>query len=394
MNRNNGLSGSQPGFQERLLIHVPDSWQRLIAVIKHQAKAGQFIFIEGSHGAGKSTFGEVLRKKLVLNEELETSYQKLHPLSNVDQILGTIPQKAENLSVVIFDDANEVDAQVLEELIAINIEYFWVILAEPELVNRVPKLQNSRFTLPLFNKQDCHKLLNKQMQAVDLSINVPIMESEIVYYESKGFPGKVLRLGEKLQAKLTRQSSSVKSFDIANKGLLSSIVVGFGILIFLGYLFFSGDSKPVQDRQIIAEKQLQLDSLPVQTEQDDEAKSIAKEQSLELELEIPKPPPPTFAEWVASQNPDHFTIQLYSNKSRESAQKFKDDLDLADSYLYQVKVNNKLVYRVVWGNYPNRARAQLAIQSLPQNIIEQKPWLRSFSAIATELAQNPQKTSF
>ncbi|NVJ67549.1 MAG: SPOR domain-containing protein [Gammaproteobacteria bacterium] len=366
----------------RLLIHTPASWQRLVSVIRHQAAPGHFIFIEGPHASGKSTFAQILQKKLTLVDDVEAKYLKLHPLMGIQQILSEVPEQSDVLPIIILDDANEVEAAVIEELISSNVNCFLVVLAEPELIDRVPRLQNSRFNLPLFNKEDCHKLLSKMYHAIDPSIDIPTLESELVYYESKGFPGKVIELGEKLNAKLKRNTSGNLGFDLANKGIFSTLVIGLGLVIFLLYLFLSDSKQP--DKELIQEEQ-ELTELPIQAE--NKAEEMISGELIITEPEVIKPA--TFETWLLQQDPDDFTIQLFSNVAKQQAESFQKELDLADSYVYSAEIDGQMLYRVVWGVYPNRARAQLAIQSLPEKILKQKPWLRSFSAISKEIAVQP-----
>lgn len=369
----------------RTVIHFPESWLRLVNVIKHQASAGKFIFIEGQHQSGKTTFAETLLKKLSIVDDISVSYQKLHPLSSTPQILSNISESAGRLSIVILDDVDEVAAEVLEELITNNDDVYFVILAEPDLINRIPRLQNSRFNLPLFNKEDCLKLLRKMYHLEDPNIEVTVLDSELVYYESRGYPAEVVKVGQGLKDKLSRKSSGINSFDIVNKGIFSTSVLVIGFIIFLAYLFWpSADEKIEKDSIQISEAQV----LPI--EKDNGAGEVLPDLNTgELVISGQETKPLTFQQWLEQQNPEHYTIQLYSNDVKAEAEKFQQSLDLADSFVYPVKIDSKLAYRVVWGVYPNRARAQLAVQSLPKDILQQKPWLRSFDAISNEL--NPSR---
>ncbi|WP_251358214.1 SPOR domain-containing protein [Kangiella sp. TOML190] len=397
-------------------IHVPESWQRLIAVIRHQLRPNHFIFIEAPHQAGKTTFASVLSKKLTLNEEISVSYQNLHPLSTTEQILGAIPDVdsfQSQIQLVILDDCMDVDPSQLERIISSNIDKYFVVLGEPELLDRIPRLQESRFTLPLFNKEDCHKLLNKQQHSIDPSLDIPSLESELIYFESRGFPGEVLRLGEQLQVKLKKKASSLKSYDLANRGVLSSLIIGLGVLIFLGYLLFAGGEsqeqaiqspKPLEQNTSEAESKTQVIDggelpIPILKQSSSETAGASSEGQTEAEKEVEGGElviestqsaaiaNNSFEVWIETRSPEHFTIQLFSHKSKQEAEAFKQELDLADSYVYPARVNGETHFRVIWGDYPNRARAQLAIQSLPQSIMQQKPWLRSFSSLAKELQQ-------
>lgn len=98
-------------------------------------------------------------------------------------------------------------------------------------------------------------------------------------------------------------------------------------------------------------------------------------------------PSQSFNQWLASHSGDSYSLQLFSHSEKAAADKFQSSLDLADSYVYQAKVNGDIRYRVLWGAFDTRAKAQQAIESLPPKLLEQKPWIRQFTAIAREVTK-------
>ncbi|WP_227592931.1 SPOR domain-containing protein [Kangiella spongicola] len=94
-----------------------------------------------------------------------------------------------------------------------------------------------------------------------------------------------------------------------------------------------------------------------------------------------------FNSWLARHSQDAYSMQLFSHTEKAAAERFQKSLDLADSYVYQANLDGKIRYRVLWGAFDTRAEAQQAIESLPEDILAQQPWIRQFSAIAKEVSQ-------
>ncbi|MBV34716.1 MAG: hypothetical protein CMP47_04575 [Rickettsiales bacterium] len=94
-----------------------------------------------------------------------------------------------------------------------------------------------------------------------------------------------------------------------------------------------------------------------------------------------------FNSWLARHSQDAYSMQLFSHSEKAAAERFQKSLDLADSYVYQANLDGKIRYRVLWGAFDTRAEAQQAIESLPEDILAQQPWIRQFSAIAKEVSQ-------
>lgn len=94
-----------------------------------------------------------------------------------------------------------------------------------------------------------------------------------------------------------------------------------------------------------------------------------------------------FKSWLSNHSQDAYSLQLFSHSDKAAAKEFQESLDLADSYVYPADIEGKKLYRVLWGAFKTRAEAKQAIESLPPEILAQKPWIRQFAAISKELSQ-------
>jgi DamX protein len=93
-----------------------------------------------------------------------------------------------------------------------------------------------------------------------------------------------------------------------------------------------------------------------------------------------------FKSWLSNHSQDSYSLQLFSHSDLKAAKSFQESLDLADSYVYPADIEGKKRYRVLWGAFKTRAEAKQAIESLPPEILAQKPWIRQFSAISKEVS--------
>jgi len=87
--------------------------------------------------------------------------------------------------------------------------------------------------------------------------------------------------------------------------------------------------------------------------------------------------------WVKSQNPDHYTIQITASNSQEEIDKFINNNNLQNkvktfSYLY----NNQTWYGAGFGVYNKPSDAyQALLEDMPNEIKLKKPWVRQFKNI-------------
>ncbi|GAA0205187.1 hypothetical protein GCM10009123_10850 [Kangiella japonica] len=94
-----------------------------------------------------------------------------------------------------------------------------------------------------------------------------------------------------------------------------------------------------------------------------------------------------FTSWLSKHSQDVYSMQLFSHSERAAAERFQKSLDLADSFVYRANLDGKIRYRVLWGAFNTRAEAKQAIESLPEDILAQQPWIRQFSAISKEVSR-------
>lgn len=98
-------------------------------------------------------------------------------------------------------------------------------------------------------------------------------------------------------------------------------------------------------------------------------------------------PPVTQAagDWVAAQDPAHFTLQLISYNEQADAQRFAASLgDGAPVGIYRSHKRDKYWYAVVHGVYASHAQASAAIATLPERVRTMKPWVRKLALIHAE----------
>lgn len=106
--------------------------------------------------------------------------------------------------------------------------------------------------------------------------------------------------------------------------------------------------------------------------------NISQPQSLDLTAH---------AAWLWSQNPAHYTIQLLGGHNLDALQTYmqKHQLQKQASF-YRTRRDGKQWFALLYGSYPDRSKAQAAIEELPAEIRKTRPWPRPFSNIHDELS--------
>lgn len=413
---------NNPFSAERRVLFLPESWKRLISVIRHKALNGGYTLVEGDFGAGKSTFGLILEKRLLLDESVECQRVQVHPLSTFEQIHSQLPKERTKPLIVVVDDAHEASTSLLVHLTKPTDNVFWLLLGEVGTSERLSDFFNNHVTLPLFTKQDCYQFLLKQLHDQPKMMQLSQMQSDTIWYTSKGLPKLIVENAEKSMNKLVSGYESNESFEKASKGWWTTAILAFAAVVFIIALIVTDSDEPqsnvlqnqrlevIQDQTTDGEEkseelqQIDITESEPSLDEDDaegpEQQLVAEDNPVEdpiAEIALSEPEPattelvvaskPTFEQWFEAQSRDHYSIQLYSNTKLQAATEFQQALDLADSYVYKANVNNEVRYRVLWGSYLTRAEAEQAILSLPPHILNQQPWIRPFSAIAGEISQ-------
>jgi septal ring-binding cell division protein DamX len=88
--------------------------------------------------------------------------------------------------------------------------------------------------------------------------------------------------------------------------------------------------------------------------------------------------------WILSQDATYYTIQIMGVHNEEFLLSFIKKNQLLkqnENAYYQSTFNNKAWYQLLYGIYPTKKEAQLAVNKLPENIRKAKPWIRSISTV-------------
>ena len=86
--------------------------------------------------------------------------------------------------------------------------------------------------------------------------------------------------------------------------------------------------------------------------------------------------------WLRTQDPSHYVIQLVGTRDKSAAARFLDDHRLGSKGAWFVTSHeDKPWYVVVYGLYPNGTAARAAIKSLPRALQDGAPWPRSVASV-------------
>ena len=99
----------------------------------------------------------------------------------------------------------------------------------------------------------------------------------------------------------------------------------------------------------------------------------------------PSSAPSATTRWVLSQNPEHYTLQIFSTSNEKFIKNHiaKHQLTGKADYFR----SGADTYALVYGAYPTKSAAQQAARQLPRYLIVGKPWIRTFKSIHTSLKQ-------
>ncbi len=93
-------------------------------------------------------------------------------------------------------------------------------------------------------------------------------------------------------------------------------------------------------------------------------------------------------DWIRTQNPQYFTLQLLGSQRKDSLKKFAKRHQLAGDVAWFAGLRNRQPwYVLIQGRYTSRAQAQDAARTLVKNIRGIKPWIRPFADIQKTLKQ-------
>ncbi len=87
-------------------------------------------------------------------------------------------------------------------------------------------------------------------------------------------------------------------------------------------------------------------------------------------------------DWVKTQNPNHYTLQLASSTNADLIRKyFEENALTGKAGYYKNKREGEYWYALVYGAYPSAREANKAIASLPEDLRKWSPWVRKIKSI-------------
>lgn len=86
--------------------------------------------------------------------------------------------------------------------------------------------------------------------------------------------------------------------------------------------------------------------------------------------------------WLWSQDPRHFTLQLFGTYQADSARHFIQQHKLSGkAVMFKTLREGRDWYVLVYGSYTDRSKAKQAIRGLPKSLASSSPWVRSFASV-------------
>jgi len=87
-------------------------------------------------------------------------------------------------------------------------------------------------------------------------------------------------------------------------------------------------------------------------------------------------------QWIRSKRPEHWTIQMLAFKERAKVESFIDEHQLRKTAAYFTeKSGEEVLYKLIYGVYDSKDKAEFARQNLPQTLAEFGPWLRPIASV-------------
>jgi len=97
---------------------------------------------------------------------------------------------------------------------------------------------------------------------------------------------------------------------------------------------------------------------------------------------------PACREWLGRQNPHRYTLQLMSSTTRSDVQDILNRYRLDPYAICAYKKESKQRYMLLYGVFEGTSDAQQAISALPDELRQNKPWIRQIRAVRSQLSIN------
>lgn len=91
--------------------------------------------------------------------------------------------------------------------------------------------------------------------------------------------------------------------------------------------------------------------------------------------------------WIQSKKPESWTIQMLAFSDQDKIEAFIDQHQLHNRAAYfKEKSNEGALYKLVYGVYDSKDKAEFARQNLPATLAEFGPWLRTMESVQSAIS--------
>ncbi len=319
--------------------------------------------------------------------------------------------------------------------------------ASIELENK-PKYPIRKIDLPPFDEQHTGELIRHRTRTAGLEADSTFTEATIgkIYKQSEGTPGNIVELAHRVLFEMTplkrrtRPRPIAEATEVKTKrpiGLIIAVIVGVLIALILMFqkeinqLYSQKEQPPeeqIPERTITSLAIPELAEEALETEAD-ELKSNKHTQSatadkaifadtgrkpdnqpsapntVNNEDEINAASPPSepnntdmrsglvrsihLEQWLMEQKPNYYTLQLVAGYQKSTVNNYlkRHKLPATELAYYHSLNKGKDWHSLVFGVYPDYNSAKLAINDLPPEVRQSKPWIRRLNNIQNEIKE-------
>jgi len=300
-----------------------------------------------------------------------------------------------------------------------------VLLTEPQLTQilatpEFTMIQNNlihTIDVPTLSQTQVRDYLQFRLQNSKYRHVHPFNSNEIIkkiYLESAGIPSQINIIAQRLLRQFITErlpaSYMSRNMEFQNRWLFNIplILVLIGILLFIYWWSFPNNDNnpkphnPVDENNLLAQAQpietfipgeplatlsnnpnsltstfsafssTAHDNLPNTITPDIPSQLLATQTKLSIKGEP----------WLRQQNPTAYTLQVIGAYDVETLRKFLVKYSLTNIAFFKTTHRNKDWYVLLYGIYPNRREALLALEQLPATLRQStQPWARSFASV-------------
>ncbi|WP_069472543.1 AAA family ATPase [Candidatus Marithrix sp. Canyon 246] len=297
------------------------------------------------------------------------------------------------IPVLFVDDAHQLPLATLKFLIELNMQgkpptrMRVVLFCEPQITSilAAPEFKMVQNTLihtldvPVFSDTQVRDYLQFRLHDTRYN-NIHPFHSEVIkkiYERSEGLAGKINIYAQQILQQFAEQRHDIHlphTFAPQSKSIwgvaIALVVVGLSLLFYW---------KSIEEKQTSVPIFQPIATVPyiVPTE----VKVEAEKKETEKPKEIPEKRVKE-ADWLSVQNPNNYTLQILGTHELRNLQKFtKRYSDITEFAMFKTTYRNKDWYVLVYGIYSSRTEAQAALQNMPAELRNTKPWIRGIASV-------------